>query len=137
MEYYLYRTLITLLLSECGGQTLSDLIFYENSKGCSPVKDLISKLDNSQQPSDISLLKKIFFRFDIFEELNTRAPKEYVEHIQEGIWQIRIGRWRIFFFHWEKDKYVLLHPFMKKTQQTPIREIEQAKREKNDWLNRH
>ena len=33
-------------------------------------------------------------------------------------------------------KYVLLHQFLKKTQKTPKREIEQAKRELADYLER-
>jgi len=33
-------------------------------------------------------------------------------------------------------KYVLLHPFTKKTQKTPAREIEKAKRELSDFIER-
>ena len=39
---------------------------------------------------------------------------------------------RIFFVGWAGGSYVLLHHFMKKTQKTPKREIEKAKRELAD-----
>ena len=35
-----------------------------------------------------------------------------------------------------EDTYVLLHQFRKKTQKTPKSEIEQAKRERDDYISR-
>jgi len=39
----------------------------------------------------------------------------------------------VLFAGWTDNGFVLLHHFMKKTQKTPNREIEQAKRELADW----
>jgi phage-related protein len=41
---------------------------------------------------------------------------------------------RILFAYWKDDKFILLHHFVKKTQKTPPREIEQAKRNWKDFL---
>ena len=52
--------------------------------------------------------------------------------------RIRIAesRDRILFVAWVNGSYVLLHQFMKKTQKTPAREIEKAKRELADIVER-
>ena len=42
----------------------------------------------------------------------------------------------IFFVAWVDDSFVLLHQFMKKSQKTPLREIEEAKREFADLTER-
>lgn len=113
------------------------LVFYEDSNGDSPVYDLISSLDQSDSKDAKIQLKQIMFQLDILQRLGTRAPKNYVEHIWGDIWQVRAGKNRIFFFFWKDDHFVLLHSFVKKTQQTPASEKKQAERERIDWINRH
>ena len=53
-----------------------------------------------------------------------------------NIWELRPLRDRILFVGWVNGSYVLLHHFMKKTQKTPVREIEKAKRELADMIER-
>lgn len=43
---------------------------------------------------------------------------------------------RIFFIGWANGSYILLHQFIKKTQKTPAREIEKAKKELADIIER-
>lgn len=50
--------------------------------------------------------------------------------------ELRPLRDRILFVGWVNGSYVLFHHFMKKTQKTPTREIEQAKRELADLMER-
>ena len=62
-------------------------------------------------------------------------PKSIVEHLSEGIWELRPGNNRIFFFFFtEEGHYVLLHQFRKKTQKTPVGELRKAKTEREDYL---
>ncbi|MBQ6259576.1 MAG: type II toxin-antitoxin system RelE/ParE family toxin, partial [Lachnospiraceae bacterium] len=42
-----------------------------------------------------------------------------------------------FFFYWKDNTFVLLHYFVKKSQKTPKKEIEKAKRNRDDWLKRN
>ena len=44
--------------------------------------------------------------------------------------------YRILFAGWVEGSFILLHSFVKKTQKTPKREIEQAKRELEDFKER-
>ena len=66
--------------------------------------------------------------------LQLREP--YIKHLDGDIWELRPLRDRILFVAWSNGKFILLHHFMKKTQKTPAREIEKAKRELADLIER-
>jgi uncharacterized protein HI_0660 len=56
--------------------------------------------------------------------------------LEDEIWELRPLRNRILFVAWHDGSFVLLHHFIKKTQKTPAREIQQAKRELADLKER-
>jgi len=60
------------------------------------------------------------------EGLNSGEP--YVKHLDDEIWELRPLKDRILFASWQDDGFIFLHHFIKKTQKTPRREIEKAKR---------
>ena len=62
--------------------------------------------------------------------------ENYVKHLDGEIWELRPIRDRILFAGVVGGRYVLLHQFMKRTQKTPAREIEKAKRELADFRER-
>lgn len=69
----------------------------------------------------------------------TKIGEPYIKHIEDDIWELRPLRNRIFFatINTEKNEsFVLLHHFLKKTQKTPRAEIEQAKRNLIDLIER-
>ncbi|MCL1882600.1 MAG: type II toxin-antitoxin system RelE/ParE family toxin [Defluviitaleaceae bacterium] len=53
------------------------------------------------------------------------------------IWELRPLSHRVLFFYWKDNKFVLFHHFIKKTNKTPPREIEQAKRNMADHKERN
>ena len=55
-----------------------------------------------------------------------------MKHLEGEIWELRPLRDRILFVAWLDGSFVLLHHFVKKTQKTPRREIDKAKRELKD-----
>lgn len=59
-----------------------------------------------------------------------------MKHIGDALWELRPLRDRIFFFYFRNNTFVLLHHFVKKTQKTPQKEIDQAKRNMLDHLER-
>lgn len=81
-------------------------------------------------------LNKIRDYIKVLSEYGTRAGEPYVKHLDGDIWELRPLRDRILFVAWMNGSFVLLHHFMKKTQKTPAREIEKAKREYADMLER-
>ncbi|MCL2048404.1 MAG: type II toxin-antitoxin system RelE/ParE family toxin [Defluviitaleaceae bacterium] len=115
-----------------------ELIFYRDSKGVSPIEEYIIKLSKNAQAikNERVKLKKIAQYFNILEEHGAKIGEPYVKHIDGDIWELRPINDRIFFFHWQKGKVVLLHHFIKKTNKTPAKEIEQAKRNQRDFLSR-
>ena len=59
-----------------------------------------------------------------------------LNNLEDEIWELRPLRDRILFVAWIDGSFVLLHHFVKKTQKTPRREIEKAKRELKDLKER-
>ena len=81
-------------------------------------------------------LNKIRDYVKILSEYGTQAGEPYIKHLDGNIWELRPLRDRILFVGWTNGSYVLLHQFMKKSQKTPAREIEKAKRELADIVER-
>ncbi len=81
-------------------------------------------------------LNKIRDYIKALSEYGTRAGEPYIKHLNGEIWELRPLRDRILFVGWVDGCYVLLHQFVKKTQKTPAREIEKAKRELADLKER-
>jgi len=113
-----------------------DIIFYEDKNGNSELENFINEL-NIKARTDKSAkiaLKRIYYYLDILQNMGTRGGEQYTKHIEDDIWELRPGDYRIMFFI--HDNYVLLTHFRKETQKTPKREIEKAKKFMNDWLDR-
>lgn len=113
-----------------------EVIFYEDDRGRSPVKEFLDVLDAKAKSSKQAkqLLSKIILYVEILEKSGTRSGLPYTKYIGNGIWELRPKDHRVLFFGWEGNKIVLLHAFRKDTQKTPQREIEQAEKEMYDWL---
>ena len=79
------------------------------------------------------------FNFDDIELLaknGSTLSEDIMKHIEDEIWELRPGKNRVLYFFYRKNKYILLHHFIKKTQKTPRREIERAKKEMKDYIER-
>lgn len=116
-----------------------DVEFYEDASGCEPVKEFLLDLQkqrNSNKSARI-LSEKILTYIRVLQEYGTRAGLPYVKHIDDDIWELRPQPERILFFSCVGNTFVLLHHFRKKTQKTPKKEIECAKKRANDYKERH
>ena len=80
--------------------------------------------------------KQMVLYIQLLSEKGTRMPDNITKHIEDGIWELRPGSNRVFYFFFEKDTFVLLHHFRKKSQKTPKREIDRAKSEREHYLQR-
>lgn len=112
------------------------IYFYKDAKGSEPVLDYINELAKKCDKDSRIKLNKIQDYIQILSEYGTQVGEPYIKHIDSDIWELRPLRDRILFVGWKNGGYVLLHHFMKKTQKTPVREIEQAKRELADLKER-
>ena len=59
------------------------------------------------------------------------------KYLDGEIWELRPGNNRVLYFYYEKNTFVLLHMFRKKTQKTPKAEIEKAHKECTDFKSRN
>lgn len=115
---------------------LHEIYFYKDKNGCEPVLEYIEKLAKKKDKDSRIKLSKINDYIQILKKYGTQAGKPFVKHIDGKIWELRPLRDRIFFVAWFNGSYILLHHFMKKTQETPMREISKAKKELADLMER-
>lgn len=80
--------------------------------------------------------KQASLYIELLQQNGTHMSENITKHLEDGIWELRPGNNRVFYFFFQDDIFVLLHQFRKKSQKTPKREIEKAKRERDDYLSR-
>lgn len=112
--------------------------FYENQSGESELWNFLEKLRNEAAANKDSRIqyKQMMFYIELLQNNGTRLGENITKHLDNEIWELRPGTNRVFYFFIEKDTFVLLHHFRKKSQKTPRREIEKAKAERKDYLER-
>jgi len=98
-----------------------DVVFFETESGKQPVRDFIrglSKDDQKEIGADIRVVQNSF-----------PIGLPLVKKIKPELWEIRSfikdGISRVF-FTFIREKIILLHAIVKKTQKTPSREIDVA-----------
>ena len=115
---------------------MHEIYFYRDAKGNEPVLAYIQELTSRSDKDSRIKANKILDYIDYLRTMGKQAKEPYVKHLDGEIWEIRPIRDRILFAAWNDKGFVLLHHFMKKTQKTPQREIDQAKRNLKDFLER-
>lgn len=115
---------------------MHDIYFYKGRNGNEPVKEYLAELAAKKDKDSRIKLNKIRDYMKTLSVYGTQAGEPYIKHLDGEIWELRPLRDRILFVAWVNGSYVLLHQFMKKTQKTPAREIEKAKRELADIVER-
>jgi len=113
--------------------------FYEDGQGRQPIKAvLITLRDKAKTSKDARVqYEKILAYIRSLESYGTRMGEPMVKYIGDDIWELRPLTHRIFFFYWQENKFILLHHFIKKTQKTPSKEIERARRNMQDFKERN
>jgi phage-related protein len=115
-----------------------DICFYKDNNGNEPIRTFLKEMrQKSKGNKEIRIrFSKIVAYINQLGEHGTIIGEPFVKHIEDDIWELRPTKDRIFFFCWHGNSFVLLHHYVKKTQKTPRREIEQAKRNKMDFIER-
>ena len=112
--------------------------FYETRDGQCPVWEFLQNLRiKSASNKDARIQhKQASLYIELLQQNGTRLNDNITKHLEDGIWELRPGNNRVFYFFYENNTFVLLHQFRKKSQKTPKREIEKAKNERIDYLSR-
>ncbi len=110
-----------------------EIIFYDKPDGTEPAKEFILGLDDKMKAKVLGTIQMLAVN-------GTNLRKPYSEHLVDGIFEIRakVGSdiSRVLFFFVIGKKIVLTNGFVKKTQKTPKKEIDLAKKYRNEYLNR-
>ena len=114
------------------------IIFYKDKNGSSDIINYLDELQERLKTDKNARVKreKILVYLAALAEYGTRIGKPYVKHIDGNLWELRPLRDRIFFFYWREDQFVLVHHYLKRSQKTPKKEIEKARKNRKDFLER-
>lgn len=112
------------------------IYFYKDRRGRQPAYDYLEALANRKDKDSRIRLNKHNDYLQALAEYGLKLGEPYIKHLQGEIWELRPLRDRSLFVAWKNNKFVILHTFMKQTQKTPQREIEQALREWDDFKKR-
>lgn len=114
------------------------VMFYETADGRSELWDFLEELRMKAATNKDARIqhKQITLYIQLLQENGTRLNENITKHLEDGIWELRPGNNRVFYFFFENDTFVLLHHSRKKSQKTPKREIEKAKNERADYIAR-
>lgn len=134
-EFMLYKNIKFDILQE--KQMPYSIVFYKDRKGNQPVKDFIDELSSSSGKDACVNFRKIatYINYLRYEGLGGGEP--YIKHLRGEIWELRPLGNRILFAPLAGCRFVLLYVFQKKTQKTPLQEIEKAERELEDFKRRY
>jgi phage-related protein len=96
-------------------------------------KNYFTDFFNKQRPK---ARQKILWTLKLVETLQY-VPQDYFKHIHKGIYEIRVQTgndiFRILCFFDDNKLIVLANGFQKKTQKTPVNEIDKAQKIKDEY----
>ncbi len=109
---------------------------YEDKNGKSEIQEYLINLRNSNNKDEKVKVNKIRLYINLLAKYGFELREPYIKKIDNQIWELRPLKDRILFASWCNNKFILLSIFTKKTQKTPKREIEKAKRLLKDYADR-
>ena len=103
--------------------------FYKSRDGCDPVTEFILGLP----PKDRA---KVLWNIRLLESEGIRIREPHSKALEKNLFELRVihgnNIQRVFYYLFDGTTFVLLHGFTKKTQKTPAREIETARKRRAD-----
>ena len=114
-----------------------DVEFYQKENGEVPVREFLESLPPK-------LRAKTFREIELLKDHGPNLREPHTKPIKgkdnKGIFELRVkfstDISRVFYFTYNGSTFILLHGFVKKTQKTPPREIEKARKYKEDYERR-
>ena len=98
-----------------------EIEFYETEDGKCPIWDFLEALRLKAPTNKDARIqhKQASLYIELLQQNGTHMNAEITKHLDDGIWELRPGNNRVFYFFYQNDTYVLLHQFRKKSQKTP------------------
>lgn len=98
-----------------------DVLYFVNEKGDAPVRDYVKKLPDPDRATAYAYLKHL-------SDVGYKIRRPFGDYMggKTGLYELRPGRHRIIYFFLVKNKIILLHVFLKKTDAIPEKDIDVA-----------
>ena len=112
------------------------IYFYADKNGNMPVREYIKELAAKKDKDSRIKLNKIRDYINALSKYGATIGEPYMKKLEGEIWELRPLRDRILFAAWTGSSFVLISHFVKKTQKTPLSEIEKAKHLLKEYLER-
>jgi len=111
-------------------QPILRVVFFRSSSGDEPVREWLKGLDREDRKVIGEDIKLVQFRWPLGMPL--------VRKLETDLWEVRSrlngGQIARVCFTVRAGEMALLHGFIKKSQKTPLQELELARRRKNLWM---
>ena len=133
-----YRNCVVTLKSTSPDYFITDKykvkVLVEDENGKKPAEEFIDSLD-------VKMRAKVFGRLELLEKHGSELGMPFSRHLDDGVFELRtvVGNniTRILYFFVVGRRVILTHGFVKKTRKTPAREIDRAKKIREDWRRRN
>jgi len=110
--------------------TKFDIEYFELQDGSLPVEEFILS-------QNLKMRAKIYRLLSLLEEFGNTLREPYSKPLKDGIFEVRAKQGsdisRVLYFFVVGQKIILTNGFVKKTQKTPIEEIELAKKYRTEY----
>lgn len=110
-----------------------EAIFYDLPNGTEPALDFIKSLD-------VKMRTKLEKSIALLQQVGPELRLPYSEHLDDGIFEIRAKQGtnitRVLYFFFVGKKIILTNGFVKKTQKTPKKELDLAKKYRAEYKSR-
>ena len=110
-----------------------EVLFYDLPDGSEPVADFLDSLD-------LKMRAKVLKEIGLLEDYGPELREPYSKSIGDDIFELRtkLGTdiTRVLYFFFVGRKVILTNGFVKKTNKTPVRELELAKERRADYIER-
>lgn len=114
-----------------------DIVVYETENGNNHIETYLKKLAKQKKQNEITRINTyIDWLAQEGMEINNRHHQA-IRPLRDGVYELRPGGHRVFFFGFTGRAFVLLHAYTKAGQKAPPSQIKQAIQEMNDYIRRH
>ena len=108
-----------------------EVSFYEKADGTKPAEEFILGLE-------VKMRSKIIRTIQLLQNIGRNMREPYSKSLGDGIFELRaqVGNniSRVLYFFIVGERVILTNGFTKKTQKTPKKEIDLAKKYRSDYL---
>ncbi|MBR6288627.1 MAG: type II toxin-antitoxin system RelE/ParE family toxin [Acholeplasmatales bacterium] len=112
------------------------IVKYKNEQNICPLDEFIKELIKCGCQKDVQKIQAYLRLLEIKGE-SILENNNWAKKLNSTIYELRPKSNRILYFYHNNNEYVLLHGFKKKTQKTPINEINRAINEALDYERRN